>query len=609
MKNGHLQGTVPAPPTTPEMAASSTDPPFRCSHCGTSSTTLKPCSGCSRVYYCNNSTCLQKAYPSHKSVCSPRVVRVHAADDGALMTAKERETIEQVESKQLHLLTQSIIEQKIRPEILRSDVSTDLTTWLRHMLLGPAQPLNKQKNFIQDILNDVDLCADAEIFVEAHAGCHKGLILRNRGDGRKKKMYPDPEAELRVREDVLQSRCLLMVLEFSKRKGIENMVLQQKAAKDFYVFYRRYMLEKGRCYNTYTGMSACMGDQTFMKRSEDIVMFGLGLEKEMPLEVAENRNVTTCLKNAPPPFHTVVVFAIAMVGCLWSLPSWKSIDEHATIEAFTTSIFKEGPFNLSPLALGVIRMVFAMICIIVTRGKIVNGAQFKATYLAESKLQRGVIDLAGVKTQGFFTSWAWNLLGLTFFLGGLVPLLVVYGREDVLTTNPWILRGALISFEIAAPCALFISFIVTYSLWPKAYKTHGSAGTIGFRNWVNLWQHNGNTAMVLVELCLMGGLPVKISHAAVAPIFAGCYQLFMWLLANHWSPKHGPVFLYFFSDTTLGMKTTVFLLVLLAVMFVFFALFSLLEMGVSKIEEGGYGALPNVCCVMLVSSLLMKFKD
>jgi divalent metal cation (Fe/Co/Zn/Cd) transporter len=48
---------------------------------------------------------------------------------------------------------------------------------------------------------------------------------------------------------------------------------------------------------------------------------------------------------------------------------------------------------------------------------------------------------------------------------------------------------------------------------------------------------------------------------------------------------------------------------LLVVMLVFFSAFALLEMAVTKIEEGNHGALPNVAFVLMISSVLMKFRD
>ena len=315
------------------------------------------------------------------------------------------------------------------------------------------------------------------------------------------------------------------------------------------------------------------------------------------------------LKSAPPPVHTLVVFAFAMSACLWTLPSLQSIDEYATIETFTTSIFKEGPFALPPLVQGVVRLLFALIVIITTRAKYIDGTQFKVVRLPGSKLRGGIIATKGWRSQAFYTSWAWNLLGLSFFLGGIIPLLVEYGREDLLNNNPLILRAALVSFEIAAPSAFLTSFIVTHALWPQAFKEHGASGTVNFKNWVALLQHTSNSAMVLLEVCLMGGLPVLLPHAAFAPLFGGVYQLFLWVIANKWSPSIGPVYPYFFMDTTLGSRTTAFMVVLLTIIGLFFALFALLDMGIVMIEEGGHGSFPNICCVIVMSYMLMKFKD
>ncbi|KAL7522112.1 hypothetical protein ACHAWX_006799 [Stephanocyclus meneghinianus] len=588
----------------------------RCGHCSTRSATLLLCTGCRHTHYCNSS-CQASARKVHKSVCSPRILRVQAEDRWQLrrydnLSDRERREIDEREFKDLVSLAQRVVEEKIRPTVLRQDVIAQLAEWFREMLLGPALPYNKIKNFERDILNDSDLMADAEIYVESLPGCHLSLIERNRNDDKKRGVYPQPGDELRVNDQILRTRCGVMVAEFAKRMNVTDDTLQKKAMDEFYNYYKKTVLEtRPRAYNSYTGLSACMGDAKFMKRSEEIVMFALGLSKELKDETddVDVFQPDGFLTSSSPPIHTLVVFAMAMLGCLIAMPSTQSLDEYATIETFTTSVFKHGFFHFSPLALGLIRMTFAVICIVVTRAKIRNGVNLKLTYLPESKLRRGVVKMSGWRTQGFFTAWSWNLLGMSFFLSGLAPLLVAYDKKQILLDNPWILRAALISFEIAAPSALFISFIVTYSLWPTAYKTHGPTGTMGFKSWVSLFQHDANTFMVLLELCLMGGIPVKLSHASFAPLYAGVYQIFMWCMANYWVPNHGPVFLYFFVDTTLGKKTTLFMIGLLSVIFVSFLFFALLEMGVGIIEHSEHGVFPNLCCVFLISSLLMKFND
>mmetsp|Transcript_25328 Transcript_25328/g.39762 ORF Transcript_25328/g.39762 Transcript_25328/m.39762 type:complete len:630 (-) Transcript_25328:2350-4239(-) len=580
-----------------EIVSDEIDPP-RCAHCRiphSDQNRLKLCAGCCRVYYCNYK-CQSSHSDQHHATCSPRVVNVDTTD--------KRELVK--EGVELQRLAREIVEQKIRPDMLRDDVIDDLADWLKEMLNGPALPLNKTRNFIEDILSDVEFVADAEIYVESHPGCPAGLFERNRNDDLKKKFYPTSmKSELRVNEEVLKWRCQSMVMEFSKRRGgVTDATLHQKATDEFYNYYLETILtRRPKIYNSCTGIGAIMGDMRFMKRSEDIVLYNLGMIKELPPE-------TGTVTSAPPPIHTVIVFVMAMSLCIWALPTVENLDRCANVETFTTSIFKEGLFNLSPLALGIIRMVFAIICLIVTVRKMCRSIKFKLTYLSGSKLRQGSVELKGLRTQGFFTSWAWNLLGTYFFLSGLIPLLVIHGRKDVLHAHPWIVRGALIAFEIAAPCAILTSFIVTYALWPKAYKSHGASGTIGFKSGVNQFQHNANSLMVLAEVCLLGGIPVKMSHAALAPIFAGCYQLFLWCMTNYWEPKHGPLFLYFFMDTTLpGKKTTIFMVALLVVMLFFFSAFALLEMAVIKIEEGNHGALPNIAFVLILSKVLMKFKD
>jgi hypothetical protein len=504
----------------------------------------------------------------------------------------------------LQKLARAIVEQKIRPEMLREDVIDDLAEWLREMLNGPALPFNKRQNFCEEILADVEFVADAEIYVERHPGCYDGLFDRNRQDGWKKKFYPESiKSDLRVNEEVLRGRCRTMVMEYCKRKGVMDMTLKQKATDEFYNFYVETILNRrSKSYNSYTGVTAVMGDTRFLKRSEDIVLFYLGLTKEL---FEESAPVTS----APPPIHTVIVFGIAMVLCIRALPTIDNVDRYATVETFTSSIFKQGLFSLSPFSLGVIRMGFAIICVIVTIMKMRKIIKVKLVYLSGSRLRKGIAEFKGMRTQCFFTAWAWNMLGLSFFLGGLIPLLVVYQRDDILQAHPWIMRGALIAFEIAAPCAFLTSFVVTYALWPQAFKTHGSSGTVGFKSMVNMFQHNSNSFMVLAEVCLLGGVPVLLSHAALAPIFAGVYQVFLWCTANYWMPKNGPLYIYFFMDTTLGKRTTIFMVALLFVMLFFFGAFALLEMAVTEIEKGNHGALPNLACVFFISSVLMKFRD
>jgi hypothetical protein len=84
-------------------------------------------------------------------------------------------------------------------------------------------------------------------------------------------------------------------------------------------------------YISYMGITAMM-NPTFLKESEDIVMYGLGLTTVPPAGLVARRH-------APPPMHTLVVYTLATSLCLWGLPSLESIDKRATIRTFTTSVF------------------------------------------------------------------------------------------------------------------------------------------------------------------------------------------------------------------------------------------------------------------------------
>jgi hypothetical protein len=521
------------------------------------------------------------------------------------------------ENEILQSLVKEILVQKIRPSNYATTANNDvviskLVIWLRAMLLGPAIPLNKRTNFVGDILRSTELIADVEIYYETLCINNSdgigdtSIIERNRLDITKRSVYPHPNSTLRVRDDVVRNKCIAMVTHFANLRNVSNMAAAIECAVEYFYDYYIHSLMSGitypTTYNSYTGMLAMSMNAKFLNDSEDLVLYGLGITSDPPKALVS-------VIYAPPPYHTLLVYILTLGVCLYSLPTLNSIDEYATISTFTNG----GPLGLSPLVLSIVRLSFAIISIVVTIYKIQNGRPFKIVRLPGSKLPGGTVNMLGWRTQGFYTSWAWNLLGLAFFFGGLISLLVavheMMGTEEKIMINPWLLRSALITFEIAAPSAFLTSFIVTYGLWPQGYKQHGPSGTVGFKGPINLIQHNGNCAMVLIEVLLMSGLPVLLSHIVFAILFGLLYIAFIWFMIHRWAPKKGPVFPYFFLDTTLGIKTTLFMIALMTVMGTFFALFALLDKCIAMIEERDYGVVPNLCCIVLVSFILMKFKD
>ena len=209
--------------------------------------------------------------------------------------------------------------------------------------------------------------------------------------------------------------------------------------------------------------------------------------------------------------------------------------------------------------------------------------------------------MKGFRTQLHFTSWAWNLLGISFALNSAIALMVAYGMGDKL--NPWLLRAALLIFEVAAPNALLVACVIRYAIWPRILSSGGS--TTQLRHWRTLLWHNANVIMALTEVSLLGGLPVRFSHFAVAPLFGIVYILFTWYMTPYWV-EEGPQFIYFFFDTTLGYTTTIALVILLLVLMTFYGLF---VVGDQLLDHLGGGPIVHALAVVLVSSLVCRFRD
>ncbi len=177
--------------------------------------------------------------------------------------------------------------------------------------------------------------------------------------------------------------------------------------------------------------------------------------------------------------------------------------------------------------LAFVGLALALTCAGVTVAKVRRGSQFRVVRLPGSRLPGGVVEMRGWRTRGFYTSCAWNLLGASFLLGGSIPLLYACGGEDVLRANRCLLRSALISFEVAAPSAFLTSVVVAHVMWPQAYRAHGASCTVGFRGWIDLMQHNGNSAMALIEIMLLGELLVMFGHVVFEVLFGLLYVAFL----------------------------------------------------------------------------------
>lgn len=299
-----------------------------------------------------------------------------------------------------------------------------------------------------------------------------------------------------------------------------------------------------------------------------------------------------------PPWHTM-----ALLGCFLGVfaatfPSLESIDKDATLQTFTHLVL---PDLLSVEQLGWIRCACALFIFSVSLKAtfFYPGMSQVTAYLPKSKLKRNVlIRMTGFRTQLPFTSWSWNLLGLSFALNGVIAL---NSQNDV---SPWLLRMALLVFETAAPSALLVAFVIRYAIWPRALQ-HGDTTQLKLPI-VLIW-HNANVIMILSEVCLLGGIHIDAhaSYFSVAPIFGIVYVFFTWYMIPRWS-KEGPQFIYFFFDTTLGWTTSIALLMLLVVLMVFYGLFGALVHVLSNLQGGLF---IHTLAVLVVSSLICRFQD
>jgi hypothetical protein len=324
----------------------------------------------------------------------------------------------------------------------------------------------------------------------------------------------------------------------------------------------------------------------------------------IPTEAAkyEQSNTTAVpsvlLESAPPPWHSVSILGLLTASFVHLLPSLESIDEAATIETFTRRIF---PISLR--ALGFIRLAIALV---------IWSTSFYTTFLSSgflvctaydpaSKLKNVGFRLTGWKSLGPYTHWCWVVLGLSFSLSAAICLDVSFGLEHHI--SPWMLRAALITWEISAPMAFLVSAVVRHALLPQVIKGHGDLSE--FFHPILLMMHNGNIIFCLCEVCLLGGLPVRSSDFSFAPVFGILYVLFSWAMTNRWVGKEqGPQFLYHFMDSTHGVGSTVALVVLTVVNMLSYYSFAKMH---HLLDMLGGGILVHASAVVVFASAVCKF--
>lgn len=200
--------------------------------------------------------------------------------------------------------------------------------------------------------------------------------------------------------------------------------------------------------------------------------------------VAENaaspadEKIKAALKSAPPPWHTVATVG-AMLGIFsLLLPSWQEIDQVAKVENFTNVVFPEwmNIYTIVYVRLLVALSIWTLSFYLVF---IYEGWDQFTSYLPASKLISVPNRLSGYKTMMPFTSLSWNLLGLSFTLNAYIGYQGAAGQA----VDQWVLRAAVIVWDIAAPFTLLVAAVVRYAIWPAVLRKTGfTEGLKAFRN-------------------------------------------------------------------------------------------------------------------------------
>lgn len=303
------------------------------------------------------------------------------------------------------------------------------------------------------------------------------------------------------------------------------------------------------------------------------------------------------IQSGIPPWHSFAFITALLAIIVPHLPTFDSLDEFATVAILTHRKF---PDLMSLQTLGLIRLAIAAIALSLTfyLACINSGWDVYPNYKPHSKLRRVFIRLEGIGTLCPFTSWCWTILGVGFLCRGILTLAaasvavvedqnqrpwwaswasIVVDKANVdkyILKNHYFLRATFVLWELTGPFAILVSSVIKYVIWPEVAKGGKPHNLAGVRNQL---QHNCNTIFTLLEVTLLGGIPVEFSHLSMATLMGILYIGFTWIMANFYfgnAKTTGPQYIYWFMDTTLGINTTKALAALAFALTLFFVLFS-----------------------------------
>lgn len=302
------------------------------------------------------------------------------------------------------------------------------------------------------------------------------------------------------------------------------------------------------------------------------------------------------LASGVPPPHAGAFIGGLLALAITLFPA--DLDDYASVETFTRRVFPE---LVSLEMLAYVRVGLALYCWMCTIYMLTcaNPLEITCNYRPNSKLIKTTFYLTGLKHLCPFTSWSWTLLTLSFSTTAYITLMADLGKAADI--DPLVLKAGIVLWEVASPLAVLVSTVVRYAIWPPvlASKRPHQLGDFLYQ-----MQHNANSVFALVELCLLGGLPVKLSHICLPAFVGGIYILFTWSRCfSYAAPEQGPQYIYWFMDTSLGVQTTISLAALVFVLVLAFLTFAAIA---ALLDRYGHSLLVHVSCVVLVSSSVVK---
>ena len=333
--------------------------------------------------------------------------------------------------------------------------------------------------------------------------------------------------------------------------------------------------------------------------------------------VAHSRKIC----NANPPWHTVAFIVLLLAHFTAKLPDCLS-SMHDPVANRETFLHVNFPRLLTIRQVALVRLFLGSVMILDTlyaffygkweqdteyyyphsRLKAVRGIHFRG-YMYTGSIKSGLLTLSS------FTMWSWTLEGITFVLLGGISLYLAADTTDTSAEVPaWIYRVALIGWNICAPTSLLVSAIVKYVLWPMALEQGGNNSNV-LKHPGALLEHNWNVLSCLVEVALLGGLPIRYQDYIWSPLFGLVYVLHAYAVRQDWAPsEHGAQFQYPFLDTTLGWRTTACLLALLGVLTLSFGIFCGLDHFITEtLDERDLKS--HLAAVLVIGAFVCRFRD